>query len=123
LKKIKVLDALKKNKDIAKEKLEQVKKENESELLLATNITRIIEIKFCDHWNKFKLDPKFIEKEFFKCCEQLDTVLVDEFKVRSEFKKICKPYQDEYQRLDKEYSRLKIELSVTRKPKTKRSEP
>jgi hypothetical protein len=118
---IEALKALKRNKYLVKEKLVQVKKANEGELLLATNMKRVLEQKFCNIWNKYQLDSKFVEKEFSTCCEQLVELIVGESKARIEFEKIYKPYQDEYQRLAKEYSRLKIEFSVTRKPKTKRS--
>jgi len=108
------LHHLKKNKDLAKEKLCQVRRENEKELLMTSNIKRVLEVKFCNIWDKYQLDSMYMEKEFFQCCKYLVELIVDECNAYDELEEICMPYQDKFQKLSKEYDHLKVESSVKR---------
>ena len=112
--------AVKRNR--AREALYKVMNENEYEWIFVRRLKNGCEKSFVTLWDNYQLDSKFVEKEFFECCEKLATLIIEEHKVDTEFKKIYKPYRDKFQKLSKEYNQTKqqSQTSKTHSKKLKR---
>ncbi len=110
----KQIHALEINRNLAREELYKVMKENEYEWKFATKLVKGCEDNFIKLWEAYKTDPHHIEHEFFMCCNILVDFIAEERRADKEFKKIYKPYYDKVQKLTKEYNRLKLKPSKSR---------
>jgi len=109
--------SLARKKNLAREKLYKVMNENEHEWQVTRKFLKSYEDQFVVLWEAYKTDRNFIEEKFFVCCDQLLHFIYQERKIDKEFKKIYKPYYNNFQKLNKEYNRLKLEQSKKQRKK------
>ncbi len=107
----KELRSLARARNLAREALYRVMDENEHEWQLVRKLRKGYDSLFVSLWDKYRIDPKFVEKEFFECCEHLVEFIIEEHRTDSEFRKIYKPFYDNVQKLNKDYNRLKLQKS------------
>lgn len=103
------LSSLTRKKNLAREKLYNIMHENDHEWLVAKKFLRSYEDQFVKLWEGYKIDTHYIEQEFFICCDQLRHYIYEERRMDIEFKKIYKPYYDKFQKLNKEYNKVKTQ--------------
>ena len=104
------LSVLGRKRNLAREKLHTVMSENEHEWQYARKMLISYESQFIGLWEAYKTDRNYIEGDFFTCCDQLCHYIFQERKMNEEFKKIYKPYYDNFQKLNKEYHQMKLQL-------------
>ncbi len=98
---------LSRKRNLAREKLHAVMAENEHEWQFARKMLKSYEQQFINLWEAYKTDSRYIEDKFFECCNNLHHFIYQEQIMEKEFKRIYKPYYDNFQKLNKEYHQLK----------------
>ena len=88
-------------------KLYEIMNENSQEWEVARKLLRNYEKRFIKIWRK-NSELHYQNQELFWCGEELIKCILEEKTKDKEFKKIYKPYFDNYKKLEKEYNLLKI---------------
>ena len=107
------LRSLKWKRNLARGELYRVIDENEHEWKHVRRLKTSYEILFLKIWERYRADPKYIDREFHECCDDLAAFILQEHRIYKEFFKICKPYQKKFEKLSKEYDLLKLQQSKT----------
>jgi len=105
------LRSLEQTRNLAREELFKVIDENEHEWKHVRKLKKSYEIQFLKIWEKYRVDPKYVEQEFFESCEDLVVFILHEHRTSKEFEKICKPYYKKFEKLSKEYHLLKLQTN------------